>query len=121
MECHVKFTFLKKVLDTGVRPVNMVVEVKHMKYIRINGGNALDMKGRRVRVNYGQGCGEDFGFISEVRDTEWGPEWVLAMEDGREKTTKVLEDPNFTSTVGVHLIAYPRDFEVRGVAGEAGA
>lgn len=65
-------------------------------YTKINSENMFDYPfGTRIRFDYGAGCGEEFGVVTDYSVTRWGAALIVETEAGERKQVSGI------STVGI--------------------
>jgi len=62
--------------------------------------------GSIVKFIYGAGCGEEFGVLVEMKITEWGTQYKVITEEGKEQWTSEIRNEGERSANGSGIGCY---------------
>ena len=70
-----------------------------------NEANTIET-GSIVKFIYGAGCGEEFGILVEINEGQWGTQYKIITDEGKEEWTSEIRNEGETSVNGSPIGCY---------------
>ena len=70
-----------------------------------NEANTIET-GSIVKFIYGAGCGEEFGILVEINEGQWGTQYKIITDEGKEEWTSEIRNEGETTVKGSPIGCY---------------